>query len=435
MTYEKYFFSIIIPIYNTKNYLDQCIKSVIRQKFKNIQIILINDCSTDGSKKICEKYKRNFDLTLLNHKKRLGAAISRNDGLKLAKGKYIIFLDSDDYLLDKSLFKLKNIIVKNKFPNIVLNNIERNRIPASNDHLLKNFIKKPQKKNEFFLSLTKNKIIFYECWLFAISKKLITDNKISFQNIQFAEDATFVIKILLLMKSIIINRSKFLHHRSRVQSLKHTIGVKATYAYILILFDLYSLYKTHSQNNAVKKYLKFIIFNTIAFFGAYASLLNKNETSKLSQKTKKTFNQINSLKIKDFSKKINIDSKNKNSYKIIRDHQNFIEKKIISSVKNIKFDFNTIYIYCADFVGRAVVNILKKNKFHIKNIYDDDLIYSGQKISNISISPLPKNILKLKNLNKVLVVICNFDKKVFEKISKKLLKKGFLRKQLIQINY
>ena len=53
MTYEKYFFSIIIPIYNTKNYLDQCIKSVIRQKFKNIKIILINDCSTDGSKKIC----------------------------------------------------------------------------------------------------------------------------------------------------------------------------------------------------------------------------------------------------------------------------------------------------------------------------------------------------------------------------------------------
>ena len=153
---------------------------MIRQKFKNIQLILINDCSTDGSKKICEKYKKKFDLILINHKKRLGAAISRNDGLKLAKGEYIIFLDSDDYLLGKSLFELKNIIIKNKFPNVILNNIKRNRIPTSNDHILKNFKDKLQKKKEFFLTLNKNKIIFYECWLFVISKKLIIDNNISF---------------------------------------------------------------------------------------------------------------------------------------------------------------------------------------------------------------------------------------------------------------
>ncbi len=338
-------------------------------------------------------------------------------------------------MLDKSLSDLKNIIIKNKFPNVILNNIKRNRIPTNNDHLLKNFIKKSQKKKKFFLSLNKSKIIFYECWLFVISKKLIIDNKISFQKIQFAEDATFVIKILLSMNNITINKNKFLHHRSREKSLKHTIGIQAAYAYILILFDLYSLYKIHSQNNFIKRYLKFIIFKTIAFFGAYLALLNKNETSKLSQKTRGAFNKINSLKINDFSKKINVDSKNKNSFKIICDHQNFIEKKIVSSVKNIKFDFNTIYIYCADFVGRVAVNVLKKNKFYIKNIYDDDLIFSGQKVSNIPIHPLPKNKFKLKNLNKVLVLVCNFDKKVFKKISKKLLKKGFLKKQLLQINY
>ena len=435
MTCEKYFFSIIIPVYNTKNYLDNCIKSVIRQKFKNIQLILINDCSTDGSKKICEKYKKKFDLILINHKKRLGAAISRNDGLKLAKGEYIIFLDSDDYLLGKSLFELKNIIIKNKFPNVILNNIKRNRIPTSNDHILKNFKDKLQKKKEFFLTLNKNKIIFYECWLFVISKKLIIDNNISFQKIQFAEDATFVIKILLLMNSIIINKSKFLHHRSREKSLKHTVGIEAAYAYILILIDLYRLFKIHSKNNVIKRYLKFIIFKTIAFYGAYITLLNKNETSKLSQKTKEAFNKISTLKINDFLKKINIDPKSKNAFKIISDHQNFIEKKIVSSVKNVKFYFNTIYIYCADFVGRAAVNILKKNKFHIKNIYDDDLIFAGQKISNIPIRLLAKNKSKLKNLNKVLVIVCNFDKKIFKRILQKLVKKGFLKKQILQINY
>ena len=129
-----------------------------------------------------------------------------------------------------------------------------------------------------------------------ISKKLIIDNNISFQKIQFAEDATFVIKILLLMNSIIINKSKFLHHRSREKSLKHTVGIEAAYAYILILIDLYRLFKIHSKNNVIKRYLKFIIFKTIAFYGAYITLLNKNETSKLSQKTKEAFNKISKIK-------------------------------------------------------------------------------------------------------------------------------------------
>ena len=112
-----------------------------------------------------------------------------------------------------------------------------------------------------------------------------------------------------------------------------------------------------------------------------------------------------------------------------------LKKKIILSIKNVKFDFNTIYIYCADFVGVSAVNILKKNKFYVKNVYDDDLIFVGQKISNIPIQPLPKNKFKSKNLIKVLVIVCNFDKKVFINISKKLIKKGFSKKQILQINY
>jgi len=435
MTYEKYFFSIIIPVYNNKNYIDKCIKSVISQKLKDIQLILINDCSTDGSKKICEKYKKKFDLILINHKKRLGTAISRNDGLKLAKGKYIIFLDSDDYLLKKGLVKLKNIIIKNKFPNVILNNIKRNKIPTNNNHILKHFHDKIQKKNEFLLTLNKNKIILYECWLFAISRKLVINKNISFQKIRFAEDAFFVIKILLSMESILINRNEFLYHRSRGKSLKHTLGAEAAYAWIIILIDLCRLFKIYSKNNVIKEYLKFRIFNTINIFGAYVTLLNKNETIKLSKKTKGVFKKINILKKYGFSKKINLNFKGKNALQVILNHQNFVGKKIILSLKNVKFDFSTIYIYCADFVGMSAVNILKKNKFYVKNVYDDDLIFDGKKILNIPIQSLPKNKFKSKNLTKVLVIVCNFDKRIFRDISKKLIKKGFLKKQILQIKY
>ena len=76
------FFSIIIPIYNTAKFLDKCIKSIFDQKFDDVQVILINDCSTDGSREICEKYKKKFKSKLINHKRRMGVAKSRNDGMK-----------------------------------------------------------------------------------------------------------------------------------------------------------------------------------------------------------------------------------------------------------------------------------------------------------------------------------------------------------------
>ena len=237
------------------------------------------------------------------------------------------------------------------------------------------------------------------------------------------------------MESILINRNEFLYHRSREKSLKHTLGVEAAYAWILLLIDLCSLFKIYSQNNVTKKYLKFRIFDINSRLGAYVTLLNKNETIKLSKKTKRSFKKINILKKDALLKKININSKSKNALQIILNHQNFVEKKMILSIKNVKFDFNTISIVCADFVGLSAVNILKKNKFYVKNIYDDDLIFVGHKISNIPIQSLPKNKFKSKNLIKVLVIVCNFDKRVFRNISKKLIKKGFLKKQILQINY
>ena len=97
----------------------------------------------------------------------------------------------------------------------------------------------------FFLDL----IILYACWSFAISRKLVIDKNISFQKMQFAEDASFVIKVLLLMESILINRNEFLYHRSRRKSLHRTLGVEAAYAWFLILIDVCRLFKIYSQNN------------------------------------------------------------------------------------------------------------------------------------------------------------------------------------------
>ena len=80
-----------------------------------------------------------------------------------------------------------------------------------------------------------------ECWNLVISKKLIIKNKVFFQNIKIAEDIGFIIKVFLLMKNIVVNKNALLFHLSRLDSLKHTLGVEAAYSYIVTLAELSKL--------------------------------------------------------------------------------------------------------------------------------------------------------------------------------------------------
>ena len=90
--------SVIIPVYNVENFLDRCIDSIVKQTYKNIQIILVDDGSTDASGKICDLRAKNDKRVLVVHKKNGGLGEARNSGLLYANGKYISFVDSDDYL-------------------------------------------------------------------------------------------------------------------------------------------------------------------------------------------------------------------------------------------------------------------------------------------------------------------------------------------------
>lgn len=90
--------SIIVPIYNVDQYLDKCINSIINQTYKNIEIILIDDGSTDNSLTICNNYSKQDSRIKVIHKENGGLSDARNKGIEIAKGEYITFIDSDDYV-------------------------------------------------------------------------------------------------------------------------------------------------------------------------------------------------------------------------------------------------------------------------------------------------------------------------------------------------
>ena len=92
--------SIIVPIYNVQKYLDRCMKTLLNQTYRNIEIILVDDESPDECPKMCEEYAKIDQRVKVIHKKNGGLGFARNSGLEIAQGKYIIFVDSDDYVTE-----------------------------------------------------------------------------------------------------------------------------------------------------------------------------------------------------------------------------------------------------------------------------------------------------------------------------------------------
>lgn len=105
--------SIIIPVYNVSKYLDECLKSVVGQTYKNIQIILVNDGSTDNSGVICEEWKKKDDRIEVIHKANGGLSSARNVGIEKAQGEYLMFVDSDDIISFNLCELLYNLLFEN----------------------------------------------------------------------------------------------------------------------------------------------------------------------------------------------------------------------------------------------------------------------------------------------------------------------------------
>ena len=107
---ESDLISIIIPIYNAQKYLKECIDSALNQTYKEIEIILIDDGSTDYSGKICDSYAEKDKRVKVIHNENQGVSVSRNIGIKEAKGLYITFMDADDFVSEQYVEILYRLI-------------------------------------------------------------------------------------------------------------------------------------------------------------------------------------------------------------------------------------------------------------------------------------------------------------------------------------
>ena len=114
MDKEQPLISVIVPVYNVEKYLKKCVDSITSQTYKNLEILLVDDGSTDSSGQICNEFEKNDARIKVIHKKNGGLSDARNAGLDRAKGQYYAFIDSDDYIQDNTIEIMLNAVKKNK---------------------------------------------------------------------------------------------------------------------------------------------------------------------------------------------------------------------------------------------------------------------------------------------------------------------------------
>lgn len=228
---ENTIVSVIVPVYNVKSYIDKCVDSLLNQTMGNIEIVLVDDGSTDGSGEVCDAYAKAHSNIRVVHKENGGLGSARNAGMKVARGKYIGFVDSDDYVSSKMYEILLDLLVRNdadcsycEFTKIWGDKVsvqknEKTEIKVYaeenilNTYLLDRIGCMPAEKEDCTYGAS--------VCLGLFKKNLILENKIEFvsERVFIAEDMIFDIDLIPKCKKIVHTNEKLYFYRFNPNSL------------------------------------------------------------------------------------------------------------------------------------------------------------------------------------------------------------------------
>ena len=218
-------FSIITPVYNVEEYLPQCIESVLNQDFNSFELILIDDGSTDSSGLIADSYQKKDSRIKVIHKENEGQGVARNIALKEAQGKYILYLDSDDWLEKDALTHLYNKFQEDDYDVIFFNvyeYFEKTRLKREyyyNNNFSIRFNENAFNINDAYdILFTTNGLSFK-----AYNRDFLIQNNIKYSDTKYIEDSEFFIKIILYAKKMVCLNKFLSNYRIRESSSRSTV--------------------------------------------------------------------------------------------------------------------------------------------------------------------------------------------------------------------
>lgn len=251
--------SIIIPVYNVEEYLHVCLNSVLKQTYQDFEIICIDDASTDSSLEILEYFiQKDSRIKILKNDYNKGPGYSRNRGLDIAQGKYISFLDADDWLSPNAFEILIEKTEENNLDFLMFKNIvfyEENREFGMEEYYDMKFMDKFENEifNHFDLDKTKLFVISNAPWNKFYLKSFLDKNNIRFPNENLIhEDNPFFYKVITSAKRISLT-NKYLHNRRRRMGSIMTLNNERLFDNIDIMYQILDVF---FENEELYEYYK-----------------------------------------------------------------------------------------------------------------------------------------------------------------------------------
>lgn len=230
--------SVIIPVYNTSKYLSKCLDSIINQSLKEIEIICINDGSTDNSLEILKYYQSQDNRIKLINKKNEGVSQARNIGIIESKGKYLAFIDSDDWIEERFLEEAYNLAKSNELDMVAYD-------------MIKDYVQK--KKSKIYQEFVTEKIIdgyeYRKLYLDnkvlrgiankIVKKKIFLDNNLYFPvGVKSGEDMSVTLKLGYLISKVGKINKTYYHYIQHNESVTKEKGANKIYSFLKVFDDI-----------------------------------------------------------------------------------------------------------------------------------------------------------------------------------------------------
>lgn len=223
-------FSVIMPAYNVEKYIGESIDSILGQNYSSFELIIIDDGSTDNTREVCEEYAKIDKRIKFVHKTNGGLSSARNRGLQIAKGEYVLFIDSDDYWCDYSTLKKINSIIESTRGDLIVFSFEK--VYKDDSKLVKN----NKSKSKFVFDCCKEKIMKYliekniykACaWNKCVKKEIIDINHMNFPEGYLNEDIIWCAELLVYCENIqYINEIFYAYRQGRKESITSNRSIK-----------------------------------------------------------------------------------------------------------------------------------------------------------------------------------------------------------------
>ena len=252
-------YSFVVPVYNTSKYLKKCLDSLVKQTFKDFEVIIVNDGSTDKSKDIILKYESKYDSIKVINQENQGLSMARNNGVKKASGKYIIFIDSDDYV-EKDLLKQIDKEIEDvdvlRYQVITEDEKEENKKTYNEEafDIMKGYDAFKYIANYHFVE---------PAWCYVYKTQYYKDNKFNFKKDVYHEDFGLIPYVIYKARKVKSISYAGYHYVTRKGSIMNNSDYKKT---VKKAFDMLEQYKTmrlfakniNRRNNLDDYYLSYI---------------------------------------------------------------------------------------------------------------------------------------------------------------------------------